>query len=136
MITDPAYSHVMQLLQDGSLGTIGVDIFGAEWGQVDKQTLVMTGVSTPSELKREFEEAGIQVICRGKKPGEDSFRDIDVYRTIKTITDFLLSQPDHIEIDGVCYSGFEPSSSIAPLGKDDNERFMYSMNFTTFRNAF
>lgn len=136
MIIDPVYVHIMFLLAANNLGTTGENLFGGEWGGPDEQTLVLDGVGVPSELKDTFENPGFQIICRGSKPSDTGYRDIDVYQKAKAISNFLLAQTDHVEIQGVCYTGFEPSTNIAPLGKDENERFMYSMNFTTFRNAF
>ncbi len=136
MIIEPVYFHIAFLLSDaGGFGALGDDIFGGAWGDADQQVLVLDGVGVPSDIKQLFENPGFQIICRGKKPSDVGYRDVDVYRRAKAISNFLISQPDHVDIQGVCYTGFEPSTNIAPLGKDENERFMYSMNFTTFRNA-
>ncbi|MCK4621338.1 MAG: hypothetical protein KAT62_03885 [Desulfuromonadales bacterium] len=127
---NPTYFDVLSLLAANGFGSLGVEIFGGEWGAPDKQVLVLEGVGTPSPLKDLYEQPGVQIIVRGDK-GD---RDIDVYVRAKAVSDFMLSQSDSIEINGVCYKGFEEGSNIAPLGKDDEERFNYSMNFITWRN--
>lgn len=133
-ITNPTYFDIMTLLGENNLGIIGDDLSGGSWGDCDKQTLVLDGVGAPSELKQSYENPGVQILVRGPKAGQDASRDIDVYKTAKAIYDFLVQQSDSVTINDVCYTGFEPSSNLAPLGKDENERFIYSMNFTTYRN--
>lgn len=130
MIDKPVYYHVAFFLSINGFGTLGETIFGGKWGKPDEQVLVLNGVGSPADPKETYENPGLQIIVRGKK----GLADHEVYTTAKAISDFLLAQLDNVEISGVCYTGFEESSNIANLGKDENERFMYSMNFTTFRN--
>lgn len=127
---NPTYFDVLSLLAANGFGVLGTELFGGEWGTTDKQILVLEGVGTPSPLKLSYEQPGVQILVRGAK-GD---RDIDVYIRAKEVSDFLLSQGEDVEINGVCYKGFEEGSNIAPLGKDDEERFNYSMNFITWRN--
>ena len=129
---NPVYYDVAFYLDANGFGTLGTDLFGGEWGQVDKQILVLGGAGTPSELKSLYEMPDIQILVRGNKSESDRH----VYAIAKGVSDLLLSALDNVDINGTCYTGFEPSSNIAPLGKDENERFIYSMNFTTYRNAF
>ena len=133
-ISTPVYFDVMTLISDNKLGVINDDLFGGEWGDTDEQILVLEGVGVPSDLKESFENPGVQILVRGPVAGQGTGRDIDVYAKAKAVYDLLVSQEDNVLIGDVCYTGFEPTSNIAPLGKDDNERFNYSMNFTTFRN--
>jgi hypothetical protein len=136
MTETPTYADVMTLLSDNSLGVIGEDLFGGEWGtktlntDIDEQVLVIEGVGTPSELKDLYEQPSVQILVRGPKAGAD----IDVYQRAKRISNFLLSQSECTEINGKIYKGFEEGSNLAALGKDENQRFIYSMNFFTFRN--
>ena len=130
MIDKPVYYHVAFFLSINGFGALGEDIFGGQWGPVDEQVLVLNGVGVAADPKELYENPGLQIIVRGKK----GLADHEVYTRAKSISDFLLAQLDNVEISGVCYTGFEESSNIANLGKDDNERFVYSMNFTTFRN--
>ena len=134
MIDQPTYADVMRLIELGGLGTVGADLFGGEWGPVDAQALILEGPGIVSPLKTLYENPSVQILVRGPKNGDPASRDIDVYQRAKTISNFLLSQPECVEINGRSYKGFEPLSNIVPLGKDSNERFTYSMNFYTFRN--
>lgn len=122
---------VATLLDANALGTLGTDLFIGEWfADADKQTLCLEGVGTPVDLKELYEQPNVQIFVRGDKREADH----DVYLRAKAISDFLLSQNDCVTINGVGYKGFEEASNIAQLGKDDNELFIYSMNFMTFRN--
>ena len=130
MINKPTYYYIVELLNSAGIGTAGVDLFGGEWGNVSEQILVLDGVGTSSDLVTTYEAPSFQVLVRGEKHASD----IAVYMKAKQVSDFILSTITPIKIDGVCYLSFEESSNIAALGKDANERFIYSMNFTTFRN--
>lgn len=127
---NPTYFDVMTLLEANSFGVDGVSLFGGEWGSPSQQILVMEGVGFPSPLTGLYEQPGVQILVRGEK-GE---ADIDVYLRAKPISDFMLAQPEDLDINGTCYKGFEEGSNLAPLGKDSNERFTYSQNFYTWRN--
>lgn len=113
------------------VGTIGVDLFGGSWGEVDRQILIMEGVGVPSELKDVYEEIGVQVLARGAKNENPN----DVYKRIKAVSDFLLNAPELVEVNGCEYSGFEPTSNIAPLGLDSNQRHIFSANFSSYRKG-
>lgn len=130
MIDKPAYYDLALYLAANDFGTLGTDIFAGEWGSASKQLMLLNGVGVPSDVKDLYENPGIQIFARGDKREADH----EVYSTAKEVSDFILALADNIEINGVCYTGFEPTTNIANLGKDDNERFIYSMNFTTFRN--
>lgn len=107
---------------------LGTDLFGGEWGDVDKQVAVYDGVSPPSELKTVYEEVSIQVLVRGGKCEAAH----EVYKRAKELSDYLLLLDD-FSVNGCGYKSLEPTSNIAPLGKDENERHTYSMNFNTYR---
>ena len=131
MTNKAVHFDIATLLNDNALGTLGTDLFGGEWGDTDKQTLVLDGVGTPSDLKQTFEQPGMQILVRGEKRQAAHL----VYDVAKAIYDFLVTQPESVTINSTEYKGFEPSSNIAPLGKDANERHIYSMNFSTYRTA-
>lgn len=130
MSSNPVYYDVISLLTAGGFGALGSDIFGGEWGEPDVQVLVLGGDGFPSAQPDIYEQPGVQIIVRGARKG----RDFDVYTPAKAISDYLLTLSDNTTANGVCYKGFEEASNIAPMGKDANERFMYSMNFYTWRN--
>lgn len=129
MITNPAYYDVANYLMANSFS----NVYSGGWGRgQDEQTLVLNGVGVPSDMKELYEHAGVQILVRGK----DGTADFIVYQEAKRISDFLLGLPERVEMGGVCYSGFEEESSITNLGKDEKQRFIYSMNFSTYRNRF
>ena len=130
MTTNAIYVDIATLLNDNGFGTIGTDLFGGEWGiGVDAQTLVLDGVGIPSDLKEVYEQPSVQILVRGEKNQAAHL----VYSKAKAISDFLVTLSESVTINTTEYKGFEPSSNIAPLGKDANERHSYSMNFSTFR---
>ena len=128
------YYDAATLLNDGLASlTLGSNLFGGEWNAgKDEQTLCIEGVGVPSDQKELYEQPSVQILVRGEK-GQPDYR---VYNTAKEISDFLLQQSECVTINGTTYKGFELGSNIAPLGKDENERFVYSMNFYSWRNAF
>lgn len=130
MTTSTSYDLAFHIDQEG-IATLGTDLFAGEWGvEVDAQTMVLEGVSIPAELKELYEATAVQILVRGLKHQADYL----VYAVAKTISDFVLTLSSCVEMNSVTYKGFEASSNIAQLGKDTKERFVYSMNFTTFRN--
>lgn len=123
---------ICKYLTTEGVAELGDDLAGAEWMiDIDAQTLVMDSGGATSDLKDLYEEITIQILQRGEKNEAANL----VYAKIKTIIDFLLSLPDSVFMNGCEYKGFEPVSNLAPLGRDDNERFIYSMNLTTFRKG-
>jgi len=125
---NPQHYDIATKIDEGTALTFGVDLFGGEWGKPDEQVLVMDGSAPASELKDVYEEVSVQILVRGE-PRVAPFK---VYRRAKELSDFLLNLND-FEVNGCGYKDFEPTSNIAPLGKDKNERHTYSMNFTTYR---
>lgn len=133
MTTNAPYFDVVTFLSDNGFGTLGTDLIGGAWlNKVDAQTLVLDGVGTPSILKSSYEQPSVQILVRGEKLGAAHL----VYATAKAISDFLLMQTECVTINATVYKGFEQGSNIAALGKDENERHIYSMNFFTYRRAF
>ena len=128
------YYDVATLLDDGLAAlTLGANLFGGEWDAgKQSQTLCIEGIGTPSDLKDMYEQPNVQILVRGEKLQPD----YQVYNQAKEISDFLLSQSECVTINTTDYKGFEEGSTIAPLGKDENERFVYSMNFYSWRNRF
>lgn len=131
---NPMYFDVATLLNDElSSLTLGSNLFGGEWNaDTDKQVLCVEGVGAPSDHKQIYEQPSVQILVRGDK-GQPDYR---VYNMAKEISDFLLQQSECVTINNTDYKGFEVGSTIGPLGKDENERFSYSMNFFSWRNAF
>lgn len=122
---------IVTLLSDNALGTIGTDLFGMQWGDgIDAQTLVIETGGVDTENKEQYEQPTFQILVRGAKLGAIN----TLYATIKSIHEFLIEQPELVTINTTDYLGFEPVSGINPLGRDDNNRFVYSSNYFTYRN--
>ena len=110
----------------------GATLFCDEWAVGRQaQTIILVSDAPPTDLKDLYEEVRIQILTRGKK-NEAAYK---VYDKIKAIRDFLLSQPDDFQMNGSGYKGFEAVTNIVPLGRDNNERFVYSTNLSTFRKG-
>lgn len=129
MSINPAYYDVANYLMANGF----LNIYGGEWNEDrDDQTLVLNGVAVPSELKDLYEQPSVQILVRGK----NGQADFTVYQEAKRISDFLLALPEQVEMGTTCYTGFEEETGITNLGKDEKQRFIYSMNFSTYRNRF
>ena len=126
----PIYADIMYLLAGAGFGSIGTDIYGGEWGEPDGQILCLEGVGVPSDLPELYEQPAVQILVRGSKRETD----LDVYTRAKAVSSFLLSQSDCTLANGHSYKGFEEGSNLAPLGKDSNERFIYTANYYSWRN--
>lgn len=126
----PVYADVAQFLVDGGFGALGDSIFAGEWGEPDAQILTIEGVGTPSDIVDLYEQPVVKILVRGSKEE----RDVDVYQIAKPISNYLLLRRAKFEINGTGYLSFEEASNLAPLGKDKEERFTYTMNFFTWRN--
>ena len=122
---------IMTLLANNSLGTIGTNLFAMAWGEgVDEQVLVLDAPGVNSPLKKVYEQPSFQILVRGEKNGDMN----DAYQKMRDIHEFLIAQPSQ-DIDDTGYLQYEPLSSIAGLGRDDNDRGIFSMNYYTFRNS-
>ena len=123
---------IATLLAANGFGTLGTNIFGMEWGpdSTDAQILIIDVIGVDTQDKDQYEHPSFQILKRGERAGSAS----DVYDDIKAIHNFLIQQAESVTINATDYLGFEPLGSIGGLGRDDNDRYVYSMNYTTFRN--
>lgn len=122
---------IMQLLAANGFGTQGTDLFALEWGAgIDKQILIMDSEGLESEQKLANEHPGFQVLTRGGKKESQGV----AYASARAVHIFLINRPDLLTINGVDYLGFEPVSNLIPLGRDDNQRYTFSVNYLTYRN--
>lgn len=113
----------------GNFGELGIDIFSYKWGRrSDQQILVIPTSGLQSPLKDLYRNPSFQILVRGNR-GCDHDK---IYNLAQNVYDFLVNQPENVEIDGNCYKGFDPQSDIGILGEDDNERPVFSMNFDTY----
>lgn len=121
---------IMQLLNDNAFGTIGTDLFAMAWNEsVNAQILVMDVPGVDSPLKEVYENPSFQVLVRGDK-GADM---VTAHDLLRSIHEFLVVQP--VQFIGTTeYLQYEPLSTLSGLGRDDNDRAVFSMNYYTFRN--
>lgn len=127
---NPIYVDIRELLISG--GFESDDIFGAEWGSKYKQILILGSGGPASDLKNVYEIIDFQVLVRGDLTESD----MDVYIIAKQVYTYLCGLGYSACINDTNYQGFEPTSNLAGLGKDENSCFIYSMNFRSYRNAF
>lgn len=127
---------VMNLLSANGFGTIGTNLFAMAWGDdVDSQVMVMDSEGFETTLKTDLDDMGLpiagyeqptfRVLVRGNK-GEDMNT---AYTAIRNIHEFLIVQTTTTD-----YLQYEPISTILTLGRDDNDRAVFSSRYYTFRN--
>lgn len=121
---------IMSLLNTNGLGVTGTDLFAMAWNEsVDSQILILDTPGVDSPLKEVYEQPTFQILVRGEKGGDM----ITAHDLLRSIHEFLIVQPTQT-IDGTDYLQYEPLSTIAGLGRDDNDRPVFTMNYYTFRN--
>lgn len=121
---------MMTLLELNDFGTVGTDLFAMEWNaNVDEQVLIIDTPGIDSPVKDIYEQPTFQILVRGGQGGDM----IDTYNRLRSIHEFLISQPTQ-SIGSTGYLQYEPLSTIAGLGRDDNNRAIFSMNYFTIRN--
>ncbi len=128
---------IVQLL-DGQFGlTAAQNFFAGEWGmaatgeEIDSQVCVYETGGFDSPLRLLYEQPTFQIIVRGKR-GENNQTP---YNLLRQIHEYLIGLEEPVDINGACYLGFEPQGAIVQLGRDENDRFMYSINYYSYRNA-
>ena len=121
---------IMTLLSDNTLGTIGTDLGAMAWLEgVDKQVIVIDTGSIDRDLALQSEQSTFQILSRGKA-SEDMQT---AYNTLRAIHEFLLPLGTTI-INGEDYLSFFPISAPTGIGRDDNDRAVFTANYSTFRN--
>ena len=135
-MTQTSVSEDIRSILDPTFGTEGTDLFCYEWGstldggEIDKQILVLDTEAIDADLKEVYEQPTFVIMVRG---GDNESGKV-VYDRARPIYEFMIQALTQ-EINGTDYLQFEPIGGLIPLGKDDNNRFTYSMTFYTFRNS-
>ncbi|MCK5641221.1 MAG: hypothetical protein KAJ19_10500 [Gammaproteobacteria bacterium] len=128
-MTIPAVSEDIKDLLDSAGLTPGTDLFIMEWGKdVDAQTLILDSGGIDSDLKDIYAQPTFQILVRGKS----SDGGIGASDQMRAIHEFLIARPTEA-INGRTYLQFEPIGEPAPLGRDDNDRHVWSANYFTYR---
>ena len=126
----PVSQDIAKFLETSGEGTIGVDIFMFGWGeQEESQILIMETGGFDPELQESLERPSFQILVRGNK-AESA---LTAYNKIRSVYELLLAQLNLI-IDGTCYPQFNPLAPPAGIGQDDEDRYIFSINYTTYRN--
>lgn len=127
---NPVSLDIMMLLELNALGTRGIDLFAMAWNEsVQAQVLILDTPGVDSPVKDIYEQPTFQILVRGEKGGDM----IETYDKLRGIHEFLIDQPTQF-IGATEYLQYEPLSTIAGLGRDDNDRAVFVMNYYTFRN--
>lgn len=123
---------IATLLAANGFGTLGIDIFFGEWGKdsTDEQILILDTGGIDTVDKDQYEQPAFQVLQRGGKQKSVSV----VYDAARLIDIFLKEQLPLVTINGTDYLGFDPVSTPTGIGRDENDRYVYTMNYVTFRN--
>jgi len=127
---------IRTLLAGGGLGlTDGTDLFSFEWGtddegeEIDSQTLIVDTEPMDTDLKETYEQPTFVILVRGSVDEGGKA----VHDRARAVYEFMLARVTQT-INGVDYLEFEPIGGLYPIGRDSNSRFVYSMNFYTFRD--
>lgn len=135
MALNSVSEDVRQLLNDNSKGTQGTDLFSFQWGsgfegaETQKQILVLDTGNIVALVKDEYEQPTFSIQVRGSTV--ESVK--TVYDRARDIYEFMIQQP-RTTINTVLYYEFAPAlNEILSLGKDENNRYTYQLNFFTYR---
>lgn len=121
---------IMTLLSDNAFGTIGTDLGAMAWLEdIDEQVIVLDTGSIDRSLALQSEQPTFQILARGNK-GEDLKT---TYDTIRAIHEFLLPLGATV-INGEDYLSFFPINAPTGIGRDKNDRAVFTANYYTFRN--
>jgi hypothetical protein len=117
-------------LLSGTFGTIGTDLGAMAWLEgVNEQVLIIDTGDVTRDLALQSEQPTFQILSRGGKND-----DLQVaHDKLRAIHEFLLPLGTTI-INGEDYLSFFPVSGPTGIGRDDNDRAVFTANYSTFRN--
>jgi len=128
---------IQSLLNTAGKGVAGTDLFSFQWGngangkEIDEQILVLdSGTLTDALIKDEYEQPTFTIQVRG---GTNEAV-LAVYDRARDIYQFVIAQV-RTTLNGIEYLEFAPIGGLIPVGKDDNNRWNYTMTFFTFRDS-
>lgn len=121
---------IMTLLDSNGDGTIGTDLSAMAWlEKVDEQVIVIDTGSIDRDLALQSEQPTFQILARGEKGA-----DLKVtHDKLRAIHEFLLPLGT-TEINGEDYLSFFPVGAPTGIGRDENDRAVFTANYSTFRN--
>ena len=124
---------IATMLGANGFGTFGADgsIYAFAWNEkLDEQILIMGSGNIPVPLKELNENPRFQILVRGKKGADIN----TAYGVIDSIHRFLIVQARQT-INLTEYAYYEPVTGIISLGRDENDRYVFSSNYYTFRES-
>lgn len=127
---------IVTLLDDASKGTAATDLFSFQWGstedgvEVNKQIMVRHTDDIPNGHKTDYEQPTFNILVRGNT--NEGF--VSVHDRARDIYEFMVQQVRQT-LNGTEYLQYAPIGGLIPIGKDSNNRVVFSMNFFTFRNS-
>jgi hypothetical protein len=123
MITE----HVVQYLDDMGFGTSAVDLFADNMPPNPHDAVVIqtTGGFSPTFVHDSpgvhTELPTVQVVCRSKSIVSAKAKCFAIYAALSMIR--------NQQVDGVFVQRMVPMQSPFPLGRDDNDRWQWVVNF-------
>ena len=127
---------IVTLLHIGTKGVAGTDLFPFEWGaasngdEINKQILVRHTDDVDNGHKTEHEQPTFNILVRGLT----SENYVTVHDRARDIYEFMVQQVRQT-LNGTEYIQFTPIGGLIPIGKDSNDRVVFSMSFYTFRDS-
>jgi hypothetical protein len=125
---------IRSLLNTNLFGVSGVDLFSLEWGttadgeEIDKQIAITDSDEIDATNKTAYAQPTFIIWVRGNI--NESHK--SVHDRARDIYEFMLQQ-ERQTLNGNLYIQYAPQGGLLSLGKDDNKRIVYSMNFYTYR---
>lgn len=127
---------VRSLMHAAGKGSQGVDLFSMQWGsangggEIHKQILVIDREPLDALIKDEYENPVFEVLVRGNVAENV----LTVHDRARDIYQWFIGLPRQ-EVGPVTYIQFAPVGGMIPLGKDQNNRSVFSMTFFTYRES-
>jgi hypothetical protein len=124
------------LLDANGFGVSATDLFSHQWGsglngaEIDKQILVRDNGDIDALDKTIYETPTFTILVRGG--AKESFSTVRL--RARTIYETMLQEERQV-INGNEYVQFAPQGGLLPIGKDASNRWVFTMNFFTFREA-
>ena len=121
---------IKSILNDAGFGVAGVDLFAHGIEPTAKnQLVIIASDGIPSDIPATVTDHAFQVLSLGCKDETPNI----AYATAMRALDYL-SNLCGVTINGSCYSRFITDSTIGFIGLDENERPVWSGNYTCFRS--
>jgi len=120
---------IARYLADNGFGTLDTDINRVVWNDRESKQLLITDTGgSGSDLPELYASLKFQILSRGEKHKAADLPGI----ALNAVHDFL-AKAGPVTINGCAYGGFFPIAPPFALGPDENDRYIYTCNFSTNR---